>query len=377
MKVLIVSDASSVHTKRWTKSLKNRGIDVVLYTICPPSDNFYRSNGIRCYYYNLLKYRSKFRFVPFFEMFTYIRGSRNLKKVIKKEAPDIVNAHFASNNGIVAALSGFHPLLVSIWGSDVYTFPKQSSAKLHAFKYVLKKADRILSTSNIMAREISKYTSKKIYITPFGVDLERFKPKEKNWDDGTFRIGIVKSLSKKYGLDYLIRAFHKFYNMVSDENIMLEIVGKGEERHRLMKLTENLGICDQVVFRGFVDNEVLPDVYKSFDVCVFLSLMEGFGVSVVEAMACGCPVITSDADGFTEIIENGVSGLIVPKKNADAAAEAIFKLYSDRELRQKLSVSGRKRVERLYDWTKNVDKMISIYDGAIPDNCEESEKEDI
>ena len=88
---------------------------------------------------------------------------------------------------------------------------------------------------------------------------------------------------------------------------------------------------------------------------------ESFGVVAVEAMACGCPVVTSDADGFTEVVDNGKTGFIVPKRNPEATAEAIQRFVDHPELREIMGVAGRQRVLDLYNWNDNVDTMVNEY----------------
>ena len=95
---------------------------------------------------------------------------------------------------------------MSVWGSDVYDFPKVSFLHRCILKYTLKKADKILSTSHVMALETHQYTPKEIEITPFGVNTDLFKKIPVHRDD-TYIIGNVKTLLPKYGIDVLIKAF--------------------------------------------------------------------------------------------------------------------------------------------------------------------------
>ena len=358
MKILVLSTAESIHTKRWCRAISDN-IEVILFSLQCVKSNFYNENNIRLYTSNIEPNEkcSKLK---------YLLTLRKVMNIIKKEKPDIVHAHYASSYGLLGALSGFHPLIVSVWGSDVYDFPKQSFFFKKIIKYVLSKADKILSTSYVMAKETSKYTDKHIEITPFGVDISHFCKIPSVQPDGvTFVIGNVKTLSPKYGIDILIKAFKEVLQNNPEKNIILKIVGDGPNRKEYEQLTTDLGISDKVYFIGKIPNEQLPDYYNSFSVSVSVSDSESFGVVAVEAMACECPVITSDADGFTEVVENGVTGYIVPKRDVQATARAIQKFIDDPGLREKMGKAGRYRVIQLFDWKENVETMIKNYNDIL------------
>jgi glycosyltransferase involved in cell wall biosynthesis len=211
-----------------------------------------------------------------------------------------------------------------------------------------------------MATEVKKYTNKKIEITPFGVDIDLFKKKLKP-QNNTFIIGNVKTLSKNYGIDVLIESFKIVVEKNPGLKLKLQIIGEGSDKEKLKVLSKNLGIDEKVDFLGKIENSLLPDYYNNFDIAVSLSHSESFGVVAIEAMACECPVVVSNADGFTEVVENNKTGFIVPKNNAQAAATTIQKYIDNKELIGKFGKNGRKRVEKYYNWNDNVIKMIEIY----------------
>ena len=152
MKILILSNADSVHTKRWVKSLIDKNIDVVLYSIIPGTDDFYEKNNVKHYFFDLFTYRKKGILSVFKKYHRHFKAVSDLKRVINKEKPDILNAHYATSFGLVAALSNFHPFVISVWGSDVYQFPNQSFMNRKMFQFIMKKADKICSTSSIMSK---------------------------------------------------------------------------------------------------------------------------------------------------------------------------------------------------------------------------------
>ena len=383
MKILMVSDAGSIHTERWTAALKGAGMDIVLFSITPAPDDFYEKNSIKLYFFDLFRYKKEKNVAKFSRFISHVKAVNALKKVIREEKPDILHAHYATSYGLVAALAGFHPLVVSVWGSDVYEFPKQSKINGLAVKFTLGRADRVLSTSMAMAEETKKYYGGDIGITPFGVDTALFSPAgtSSGGQNDCFTFGTVKTLSRRYGIDILLRAFAEAKRRIQDTaggsriKLKLIIAGRGKDESELKSLASELGIVEDTVFTGAVPHEKVPEIYSHIDVAIFLSREESFGVAAVEAMACGCPVIASDAEGFKEILEGG-AGIIVRKENWQEAAEAMVSIASDKGMRKRLASAGRKRVLEKYDWNSNVATMTEEYRKLAPlySRCGETEK---
>lgn len=365
MKVLLVSDARSIHTKRWVEALSSEGVEIVLYSLYPPNDGFFDVKGYRYYVYDLFTYDKKNFVSRISGILKHFSAAADLKRVIRLEKPDILHAHYATSFGLVASLTGFHPFILSVWGSDVYIFPKQSALNRKTVEYSLRKADKVLSTSRTMAEKASGYFSGNCEITPFGVDCGLFR-KTDNGKSGkqAFTVGTVKSLKPVYGIDRLIRAFAVFKEKSGVDDARLVIVGEGEQRTFLENLAKDLKVNDCVDFTGIIDNGSLPSVYSGFDVACFLSLSESFGVSAVEAMACECPVVVSDADGLREVVEDGKTGIVVSGDYVQETAEALLRLYYDSALRTEMGRKGRERVLADYLWKDNVAKMISVYNSV-------------
>lgn len=353
----MLSDMGSIHTKRWVKSLSERGCSIMLFSFVENSVDFYANLNnvqVRC----ALAKESRSNW----DKAMYLKSVSTVRRLIKDYSPDIVHAHYASSYGLIGALAKSKkiPFILSVWGSDVYDFPNNVPFGKQIIRFNLKKADKILSTSHVMAKETMKYSDKKIDVTPFGVDTTLFKPRSFNETD-EFIIGNIKTLRPKYGIDILIKAADIVIKNNPSRKIRLDIYGEGPQKEELIRLSESLGIADKVNFMGFVNNDKLPAVYNSVSVSVSVSDSESFGVVAVEAMACGCPVVTSDADGFTEVVDDAITGFIVPKRDVEATAEAIQRFIDNPDLRVTMGKAGRTRVERLYNWDDNVDKMMQIY----------------
>ncbi len=364
-RVLLLSDINSSHTQKWALSLAEKGIEVGLFSLHNTVSDWFKDKR------NILILHSPGKGKGVSEILSktkFLRALPALKKAIKVFNPDIVHAHYASSYGFLGALSEFHPFVISVWGSDVFIFPNMGPLNKWMFKFNLAKADKICSTSHTMKEEIKKYTAKDISVIPFGIDLDVYKPFYAHhvFKDDSIVIGIVKAMEKEYGLEYLIEAFAVLLKRVRGYSIKLMIVGKGSLDTQLRTKVKDLQVEGDTVFTGYIPPAEVPFYQNMLSIAVFPSISESFGVSVVEAMACEKPVIVTDVGGLPEVVEDGVTGLVVPVKNVQKMAEAMEKLVRDKELRNKFGKEGRRRVARLYNWENNLASMIRIYDELSP-----------
>lgn len=364
MKVFLLSDVDSPHTIKWATSLAKKGIDIVLFGLGKLTVSDYKNfDNIKIFTLNQRITRKEGNF----EKIKYLIALPIIKRIIKEEKPDILHSHYATSYGFLGALTSFHPFIISVWGSDVFSFPKRSFLHKIILEFNLKKADKILSTSHIMAKETKIYTNKDVEVIPFGVDIEVFKPfnVEGFFDKNDIVIGTIKTLEPQYGVEYLIKAFKILNDRYPFLSLKFLIVGDGSLQEKLKKLCKDLGISDRTIFAGRVPYSEIPRYHNILTIFVALSNSESFGVSVVEAMACGKPVVVSDIGGLPEVVENGVTGFVVPPNNPQEAANAIEKLILDENLRKEMGQNARKRVEKFYNWNDNLNRMIQIYNELI------------
>ena len=254
MKVLLLSDPSNSHTIKWANSLVDKGVDVFLFGLSAYDPSPYHPS-IKIESLNTpnsIKQKLNGNFLKSI----YLLKLPQLKKIIRSFKPDIVHSHYASSYGLLGALSGFHPFIVSVWGIDVYIFPNISFIHKFITKYVLNKAEIICSSSNTMAEETKKFTNNKVRVIPFGIDINTFKPANVKslFSDDSIVIGTVKHLEYKYGLEYLIKAFLLLVKKYPDFPIKLLIVGGGSMKNQLQALLKELGIEDKTIFTGAVEH---------------------------------------------------------------------------------------------------------------------------
>lgn len=364
MRILLLSNPNSVHTIKWAKSLAENNINIIIFGLGDLTVYDYKKYpNIKVIILNEKITRDE----GAFSKLRYLKALPKIKNIIKEFKPDIVHAHYASSYGLLGALSGFAPFILSVWGSDVFTFPDKSFLHKLILEYNLKKADKILSTSHVMAKETKLYTSKDVEVTPFGIDMEQFKPMETEslFDKEDIVIGTVKTLEEKYGIEYLIKAFKVVSDKYQKLPLKLLIVGGGSLEKELKQLTKDLNIENKTIFTGKVPFEDVPRYHNMLSVSVSVSNSESFGVAIIEASACAKPVVVSNVGGLPEVVEDGITGFVVPPRDEKETAKAIEKLILDEELRTIVGNRGRERVKKLYNWNVNVAQMIGIYKGLI------------
>jgi glycosyltransferase involved in cell wall biosynthesis len=209
-----------------------------------------------------------------------------------------------------------------------------------------------------------KYPTKFIEI-PFGVDTEKFKPKE-NLGSGEefFNILFVGGLDRAHyfkGVDILLAAIAKIAETHS--RIKVSIVGSGDMKSFYESRARSLGILDRVVFCGYVSDDDLPGKYKEADCLVLPSInkSEAFGIVVIEALSSGLPVIASDLPGVRGVFDDGKEGFLVRPGDVDDLADKIKEVIVNKEVREKMATAARVLAEKKYSRLKIDEELLSIF----------------
>lgn len=342
MKVALVGNLASIHVQNWAEALSAAGVEVDVITQ-DPAPAWTPPRGVRT---TLLPFRGQRGY--FVNRFAY-------RKALARIQPDLVNVHYLSGYGTLAASSRRFPLLASAWGADVYEVPDQSRVHRALVRRALLAGDAVASTSRVMVDRVREVAPEvdEVFVTPFGVDTDAFCPADEPSRTDVLTIGTVKTLDEKYGIDLLIRGFQAAQaglEEASGRTARLVIAGGGPQRHQLEELARSLGVADAVEFLGPVAPVDVPEVLRSLDVFVAMSRLpsESFGVAVIEASACALPVVVADMGGLPEVVEAGVTGEIVPSEDHEALARHLVALAGDPERRRAMGTAGRARVLERY-----------------------------
>lgn len=355
MRILFLADANSIHTRKLAIGLSARGCTVAIFSLSKAREH---DSGIRIYDDDSVPGETIHG--SNLKKLAYLKKRRAVKRTIAEFNPDIVHAHYASSYGLLGWMADFHPYILSVWGSDVLDFPK-GFLKIQVMNKILKSADRILSTSETLRKAVKQISDCDSELTPFGVDVEIFKPAngKRNHPAETTVFTIVKSLEKVYNIDVAIRAFAKLHD--SHSNCVLEIAGEGTQRIELHELVTALGLDRVVRFAGRIPNTGVASFLNQGDVFLNLSQYESFGVSVIEAMACAKPVIATNTGGLAEIIHDGMDGMLVPVNDVDATVKAMLRLHLERQTRIDMGANGRESVLDKYNFNFTLNKISAIY----------------
>lgn len=224
-------------------------------------------------------------------------------------------------------------------------------------------ADRIIAVSKYSANDLASrgVNSNKIEVIPNGVDVDIYHPGQSSiefseWETVLLYVG---PLTERKGLKYLIQAMPELVE--EHPGIGLVLVGSGNA-DQLIQLAESRGVRDRIRFEGFVPETELPDYYRAADVFVFPSLLEGFGIVLVEAMASGLPVVSTTATAIPEVV--GDAGLLVPPRNEDKLVSAVSNLIRAADFDQWCDRSQR-RVQRNFTWAQTTNSLCSIYEETL------------
>jgi glycosyltransferase involved in cell wall biosynthesis len=357
MRIALLSPGSSIHTRRLANGLTAAGHDVHLLSVNPFQDDY--ACAVAC---ERLPHRAPAG---------YLLNWSALRRAIARIAPDVVNVHYASSNAFLARALPPMPLLLSVWGSDVYEFPERS--RLHRILLTgnLARATRIASTSAAMAARVQVLLpGAAVDVTPFGIDTETFSPGPARAQRDTITIGAVKSLDPRYGIDVLLRAFKYTRDRLgAGPSLRLRIIGDGPQRQELEALARDLQIDDATSFGGRISHEAVPAALRELDIFANLSRAESFGVSILEAGACGVPVVVSNAPGPAEVTRHGETGLVTPIDDPEAVARALASLIEAPEKRTAMGRAGRALVARDYSWPRSIELLQSAYANTIVDHA--------
>ncbi|MEY8200114.1 MAG: glycosyltransferase family 4 protein, partial [Colwellia sp.] len=302
--------------------------------------------------------------IPFFLSAMFL----SLFVLCKRIKPDVIHAHWIIPQGLIAILVGKLlniPVIATAHGGDAFSLNNGLLSRLK--RHTLRHCKAWTSNTPATAQAFGK-TSSIPNIIPMGVDIESFKNGAiENIGDHETRsiILFVGRLVEKKGVKYLIEAFSKLPKQAQQESV-LWIVGGGDDQLALETQAKQLGIKN-IKFWGQIQNDKLPSFYAAASIFVAPSIIdskgdtEGQGVILLEAMASGIPIISTNVGGIPDVISHNETGLLVQANNSAELSEGILSLLNNKELIKELTRKAQLNVEENYVWPVVSEQFISLF----------------
>jgi len=344
LRLLVLSDASSLHTKRWTEWFSNRGHQVLLASLEKPNE-----------------ITVPFRKLPGDSGWqSYLAAARPLRGIIKEFRPHLINAHYVPSYGLLARLVGFRPLAVSAWGSDLLVSPQKSPLHRLRVKLALAGADLATCDGDNLKRRIMGFglSNDRVINLPLGVEHSLILKKAPH----VFRGGNIistRSLEPVYNVDTIIRAISAAVKKTG-RTLSLTIAGDGRLRDSLRDLSQRLGAEGYIRFTGRLRPDQLIAELDRCGIYVSASLSDSTSVSLLEAMARGLVPVVSDIPGNREWIEDGINGYLFPPRDHGALADIIAKLSGATECKEMVE-RNLSLISHRGSWQKNMEVIEGFF----------------
>ena len=305
-----------------------------------------------------------------FEMTTFLlSGAWYSFWQVREFRPDVVHIFFGIPDGpigwLLKRVYGL-PYIISLRGADVPSdevkrFAKQYKVLRPFVRWLWHDADALVAVSNGL-RSYAKETSPDlpIQVIPNAIDLSAFTPSLQREMDGPVRLLYVGRFNVFKNVETLIGAVGKLAQMDVGE-FELRLVGEGEQRPILERMVSELGLTRQVHFEGWVARDRIVDHYRRANIFVTATTWEGMPNTVLEAMACGLPIVGTQASGLRELVRDGVNGYLVAIKDTDALAETLARLIDNGYERRRMGRQSRKLAEREFAWEYIAAQYLEVY----------------
>ncbi len=298
----------------------------------------------------------------FYQIFYFLEAGILAQEIKQRQIPHLHN-HFGDSSCSVAMLAaslGGFSYSFTLHGPYIFFQPYhwRLDEKINGALFVSCISNYCRSQGMIFA-PIEKWN--KMYIVHCGIDPELFKLVSHKGKGK--RLLYVGRLATVKGLPILLQSLISLKKQHPD--VILTVVGDGGDRTYLEQMAADLGLKNSVNFLGYKSQIEVRKYFEETDVFVLSSFAEGVPVVLMEAMAAGVPVVAPQIAGVSELVENGVSGYIVPAGDKISLTNSIEKLLNDCELRTKFGIAGRKKVEKEFDINIEAQKLHQIMNKAI------------
>jgi len=290
-----------------------------------------------------------------------------LKTILDVEQADILHAGPLNTASVLAARSGFHPLVQMSWGSDILRFAEDNQDERARVQESLNAADALIGDCQAVRQAAVNMgmLDEAIVAFPWGIDIDRFSPGEASlrsalgWNND-FVMLHTRALESDYGVASVIEGF--IQTAQKEPRLRLILAGDGSLRKSIADTIKENGLEERVHFTGHLAQSQQPDLFRSADVYVSGTYSDGSSVSLMEALASGIPALVSDIPGNREWVFEGQQGWLFPAGDAAVLAEKLLVVANtDEQALQTMANHARTQAHNKADWSKNQLNIPSAY----------------
>jgi len=370
MRICYLADGRYVHTHRWLRFFSERGHQTSLLSFAavqPAHIEAVESAGAR--------YLGELEGLHLKRFWRTTGQIARLKKLFREEKIDIVHSHFLGVNSWYAALSGFHPNVVTVMGGDILGEnwrPGPDIRERWLTPFALRKADLITCWSSRLTSVVKRYSrpDTPIEVIHGGVDVKQFSPAAAPRDlrdelriPADAKIILSPRLMKPlYNLDKIALAARAIWPHVPNAYFLFAVSADDKNFDYERKVRGMLGDDQRVRFMESIPHERMGDFYRLADVTISIPGSDGTPLSVLESLACGTPVLVSNIPNYDpDYIEAEKTVLMAESNDVASIVSSLTRMLSDATLRQTLASEGRRRVEAYGSYKAQMTRMEDLY----------------
>ena len=299
-----------------------------------------------------------------------------LKRVIRAFKPDLIQAGPVQRSAFLVALSGFHPLVTMSWGYDLLMDVHRGRAWEGATRFTLKRSDALVGDCETIRGLAVRYgvPPDRIVTFPWGANIRKYTPlppgqisslrERLGWGEETFVLLSTRGWAPIYGVEDLARAFVRAAHQRPELRLLM--LGNGPLAPVIRRIFKNGGVENRVHFPGQVSQARLVEYYRAADLYISTSHSDGTSISLLEALACGLPVLLSDIPGNREwVVRPGEVGWLFRDGDVAALTAGILHALDARSQLPAMRRAARQLAESRADWEKNFLRLFDAFQIAL------------
>ena len=367
LRLCFIGRADSVHTRRWVDPFVERGdqvwvVNIALRPARRPWAGVHLVDPTRALNLPWLRY-------PVWTLYT--------RAFLRRIRPDLVHAHCLDLSGWVAAATGYHPLVVTAWGSDILLHTERSAVARRLARWVLRQADAVTTPAQpLYDRAVSLAgTSGKVHLIHWGIDCQVFQPEGERAGlraalDLPAEAPILlcpRALAPVYNIETVLQALKHVVQVEPKALLLLiEFNVQPAYRQQIDEWIQGWGLHDHVRFLPPVESPAqMAALYRLARVVVSLPLSDSLSLTVLESMACGTPVVVADLAAYKDWIVDGETGYRLPPRDAAAVAEVLLTLLRDDAGRRAIGQRCREMACQRAGLERQKERAVALYEALL------------